>query len=159
MGLLNFWNISPLPCSPHWVCFSFFDEVSNGGEYLTFCQAPPCALGYFFHAQIIKDSIHKRFSSLASIAENFSKIVTPELNQIWCETLKPLSFDQIAEGTRRCLLECEHFPPIATFRDKAIRGRTLALLNEKSKQPQIENERKGIPMPEKFKELIKELRN
>ena len=34
--------------------------------------------------------------SLASIAENFSKIVTPELNQIWCEALKPLSFDQIA---------------------------------------------------------------
>ena len=50
--------------------------------------------------------------SLASIAENFSKIVTPELNQIWCEALKPLSFDQIAEGTRRCLLECEYFPPI-----------------------------------------------
>ena len=96
--------------------------------------------------------------SLASIAENFSKIVTPELNQIWCEALKPLSFDQIAEGTRRCLLECEYFPPIATFRDKAIRGRTLALLNEKSKQAQIEDERKGIPMPEKFKELIKELR-
>ena len=69
--------------------------------------------------------------SLASIAENFSKIVTPELNQIWCEALKPLSFDQIAEGTRRCLLECEYFPPIATFRDKAIRGRALALLTKK----------------------------
>ena len=80
------------------------------------------------------------------------------LNQIWCEALKPLSFDQIAEGTRRCLLECEYFPPIATFRDKAIQGRKLALLNEKSKQPQIEDEQKGIPMPEKFKELIKELR-
>ena len=69
--------------------------------------------------------------SLASIAENFSKIVTPELNQIWCEALKPLSFDQIAEGTRRCLLECEYFPPIAASRDKAIRGRTLALLTKK----------------------------
>ena len=96
--------------------------------------------------------------SLASIAEIFSKIVTPELNQIWCEALKPLSFDQIAEGTRRCLLECEYFPPIATFRDKAIRGRTLALLKEKSKQPQIEDEQKGIPMPGNIKELIKDLK-
>ena len=87
----------------------------------------------------------------SSIAENFSKIVTPELNQIWFEALKPLSFDQIAEGTRRCLLECEYFPPIATFRDKAIRGRALALLNEKSKQPQIEHEWNGIPMPEKLR--------
>ena len=96
--------------------------------------------------------------SLASIAENFSKIVTPELNQIWCEALNKLSFDQIAEGTRRCLLECEYFPPIAAFRDKAIQGRSLALLKEKSNQPQIEHEKKGISMPENFKELIKELK-
>ena len=48
--------------------------------------------------------------------------------------------------------------PIAAYRDKAIRGRTLALLNEKSKQPQIEHEQKGIPMPENFKELIKDLK-
>jgi len=32
------------------------------------------------------------------------------------------------------------------------------MLKEKSKQPQIEHERKGIPMQEKFKELIKDLK-
>ena len=92
--------------------------------------------------------------SLASIAENFSKIVTPELNQIWCESLESLSYEQIAEGTKSCLRECEYFPPIAIFRNKAIEGRNLALRKAKIDLPQIEHKKTGIPMPDEFKELI-----
>ena len=77
------------------------------------------------------------------------------------DTMDTYLIPRVCSGLRghsRFVLECEYFPPIAAYRDKAIRGRTLALLNEKSKQPQIEHEQKGIPMPEKFKELIKDLK-
>ena len=47
---------------------------------------------------------------------------------------------------------------VTVFRDKAIQGRSLALLKEKTNQPQIEHKKKGISMPENFKELIKELK-
>ena len=70
--------------------------------------------------------------ALYSFAENFRKEVTTELIKIWLDGLKTLSCEQIEEGTRRCLRECEFFPPMATFIEKATQGRKLALLKEKS---------------------------
>ena len=76
--------------------------------------------------------------ALYSFAGNFRKEATPELIMIWLDGLKTLSCEQIDEGTRRCLRECEFFPPMATFKEKAFQGRKLALLKGKSEQPQIE---------------------
>ena len=93
--------------------------------------------------------------ALYSFAENFRKEMTPELIKIWLDGLKTFSCEQINEGTRRCLKECEYFPTMATFIEKATQGRKLALLKEKSEQPQIENKSKAVPMPDEFKNLFK----
>ena len=42
--------------------------------------------------------------------------------------------------------------------NKAIEGRNLALRKAKIDLPQIEHKKTGIPMPDEFKELIKELK-
>ena len=44
---------------------------------------------------------------------------------------------------------------MATFIEKATQGRKLALLKEKSEQPQIENKSEAVPMPDEFKKLYK----
>ena len=44
---------------------------------------------------------------------------------------------------------------MATFIEKATQGRKLALLKEKSEQPQIKNKSKAVPMPDEFKSLYK----
>ena len=93
--------------------------------------------------------------ALYSFAENFRKEVTTELIKIWLDGLKTLSCEQIEEGTRRCLRECEFLPPIATFIEKAMQGRKLALLKESGEQPQIENKSEAVPMPDEFKNLYK----
>ena len=93
--------------------------------------------------------------ALYSFAENFRKEVTTELIDIWFDGLKTLSCEQIEEGTRRCLRECEFLPPMATFIEKATQGRKLALLKEKSEQPQIEHKSKSVQMPDEFKSLYK----
>ena len=92
---------------------------------------------------------------LYSFAENFRKEVTEELIDIWLNGLKPLSCEQIEEGTRRCLRECEFLPPIATFIEKAMQGRKIALLKESGEQPQIEHTSEAVPMPDEFKKLYK----
>ena len=93
--------------------------------------------------------------ALYSFAENFRKEVTPELIKIWLDGLKIFSCEQINEGTRRCLKECEYFPTMAIFIEKAIQGRKLARLKEKSEQPQIEHKSKAVQMPDDFKNLYK----
>jgi len=93
--------------------------------------------------------------ALYSFAENFRKEVTTELIDIWFDGLKTLSCEQIEEGTRRCLRECEFFPPIATIIEKAMQGRKIALLKEKGEQPQIEHKNKAVQMPDEFKNLYK----
>ena len=93
--------------------------------------------------------------ALYSFAENFRKEVTTELIKIWLDGLKTLSCEQIEEGTRRCLRECEFFPPIATIIEKAMQGRKIALLKEKGEQPQIEHKNKAVQMPDEFKNLYK----
>ena len=95
--------------------------------------------------------------ALYSFAENFRKEATPELIKIWLDGLKTLSCEQIEEGTRRCLRECEFLPPMATFIEKATQGRKLALLKEKSEQPQIEHKRKAVQMPDEFRKMFKKL--
>ena len=93
--------------------------------------------------------------ALYSFAENFRKEVTTELIDIWFDGLKTLSCEQIEEGTRRCLRECEFLPPIATFIEKAMQGRKIALLKESGEQPQIEHTSEAVPMPDEFKKLYK----
>ena len=56
---------------------------------------------------------------------------------------------------RRCLRECEFLPPIATFIEKAMQGRKIALLKESGEQPQIEHTSEAVPMPDEFKKLYK----
>ena len=89
--------------------------------------------------------------ALYSFAENFRKEVTTELIKIWLDGLKTLSCEQIEEGTRRCLRECEFFPPIATIIEKAMQGRKIALLKEKGEQPQIEHKTKLFKCPMNLK--------
>ena len=94
-------------------------------------------------------------SILYTMYENFRKELTEELIDIWFDGLKPLSCEQIEEGTRRCLRECEFLPPIATFIEKAMQGRKIALLKESGEQPQIEHTSEAFPMPDEFKKLYK----
>ena len=95
--------------------------------------------------------------SLASFAENYRKEVSPELNQVWKESLIHLSLTQIAQGTRLCLQEIQYFPTVANFMELATqRSKESDRWHEFQPDPdqeQIEHIRKPIPMPEEYKKL------
>jgi len=93
--------------------------------------------------------------ALAGFSENFRKVTTKELSVLWISSLKDLSMEAILKGTRRCLTECEFYPTIAVFREKAS-GTTPGQWPD---APQIEYVKKGIPMPDNFKNIIKDLMN
>ena len=93
--------------------------------------------------------------ALAGFSENFRKVTTKELSVLWISSLENLSMEAILKGTRRCLTECEFYPTIAVFREKAS-GNTPGQLAD---APQIEYVKKGIPMPDNFRNIIKALMN
>ena len=92
--------------------------------------------------------------SLASFTENYRKATTKELNLLWIESLKDLSMEEISRGTRRCLTECEIFPTIAQFIEKA-KTNPIERARQWTDAPKIEHARKTVPMPDKFKNLFK----
>jgi len=63
--------------------------------------------------------------------------------------------EAILKGTRRCLSECEFYPTIAVFLEKA-QGQ-LERSGQWTDVPQIEHTKKGIPMPDNFRNIIKDL--
>ena len=95
--------------------------------------------------------------SLLSFVENYRKETTPELNQIWIESLNHLSLSQIAQGTRLCLQEIQYFPTVANFLELAtLRSKESDRWKDIEPDPnqeQIEHSRNPIPMPEEFKKL------
>ena len=92
--------------------------------------------------------------SLASFTENYRKATTKELNLLWIESLKDLTMNEIAMGTRRCLTECEIFPTIAHFIEKA-KTNPMGRAGQWTDAPKIEHARKRVPMPDEFKNLYK----
>ena len=92
--------------------------------------------------------------SLASFTENFRKATTKELNLLWIESLKDLTMNEIAMGTRRCLTECEIFPTIAHFIEKA-KTNPMVRAGQWTDVPKIEQAHKRVPMPDEFKNLFK----
>ena len=95
--------------------------------------------------------------SLVSFAENYRKETTPELSQIWTESLSHLSLNQIAQGTKLCLQELEFFPTVANFLERATqRSKESDRWQEfqpNPEQEQIEHIHKPVPMPDKYKRL------
>ena len=92
--------------------------------------------------------------SLHSFTENYRKATTKELNLLWIESLKDLSMEEISRGTRRCLTECEIFPTIAQFIEKA-KTNPIERARQWTDAPKIEQARKRVPMPDEFKNLYK----
>ena len=62
--------------------------------------------------------------------------------------------NEIAIGTRRCLTECEMFPTIAKFIEKA-KPNPMERAGQWSDAPKYESSGKRVPMPEEFKRLYK----
>ena len=95
--------------------------------------------------------------SLLSFAENYRKETTPELSQIWTESLSHLSLAQIAQGTKLCLQELEFFPTVANFLERATqRSKESDRWQEfepNPEQEQIEHIRNPVPMPDNYKRL------
>ena len=95
--------------------------------------------------------------SLVSFAENYRKQTTPELSQIWTESLSHLSLAQIAQGTKLCLQELEFFPTVANFLERATqRSKESDRWQEfepNPEQEQIEHIRNPVPMPDNYKRL------
>ena len=98
--------------------------------------------------------------SLNSFVENYRKETSPELNQIWVESLSHLSLEQIAKGTKLCLQEVEYFPTVAIFLEKATqRSKESDRWQDKKPDPdqqQIEHHHKRAPMPKEFRNLFKD---
>jgi len=65
--------------------------------------------------------------------------------------------EAILKGTRRCLTECEFYPTIAVFLEKT-KGQSERS-GQRTDVPQIEHARNGVPMPDNFKNIIKDLMN
>ena len=99
--------------------------------------------------------------SLHSFAENYRKETTPELKQIWTESLIHLSLSQIAQGTKLCLQELEFFPTVANFLELATqRSKQSDRWQEyvpDPEQEQIEHVSNPIPMPEEYRKLWRSL--
>ena len=96
--------------------------------------------------------------SLASFTENYRKATTKELNLLWIESLKDLSMEEISRGTRRCLTECEIFPTIAHFIEKA-KTNPMVRAGQWTDVPKIEQAHKRVPMPDEFRKKFKNLLN
>lgn len=96
--------------------------------------------------------------ALAGFSENFRKETTKELSVLWISSLENLSMEAILKGTRRCLTECEFYPTIAVFREKAL-GSVTERSGQWSDAPQIEHVKEKVPMPDNFKNIIKDLMN
>ena len=94
--------------------------------------------------------------SLASFTENYRKATTKELNLLWIESLKDLTMNEIAMGTRRCLTECEIFPTIAHFIEKA-KTNPMERAGQWTDVPKIEHVRKRVQMPDEFRKMFKKL--
>ena len=92
--------------------------------------------------------------SLASFTENYRKATTKELNLLWIESLKDLTMNEIAMGTRRCLTECEIFPTIAHFIEKA-KTNPMVRAGQWTDVPKIEQAHKRVPMPDEFRKKFK----
>ena len=96
--------------------------------------------------------------SLASFTENYRKATTKELNLLWIESLKDLTMNEIAMGIRRCLTECEIFPTIAHFIEKA-KTNPMVRAGQWTDVPKIEQAHKRVPMPDEFRKKFKKLLN
>ena len=96
--------------------------------------------------------------ALAGFSENFRKETTKELSVLWISSLENLSMEAILKGTRRCLTECEFYPTIAVLREKAL-GSVTERSGQWSDAPQIEHVKEKVPMPDNFKNIIKDLMN
>ena len=62
--------------------------------------------------------------------------------------------EEISRGTRRCLTECEIFPTIANFIEKA-KTNPMGRAGQWTDVPKIDQAHKRVPMPDKFKNLFK----
>ena len=62
--------------------------------------------------------------------------------------------NEIAMGTRRCLTECEIFPTIAHFIEKA-KTNPMVRAGQWTDVPKIEQAHKRVQMPDEFKNLYK----
>jgi len=94
--------------------------------------------------------------ALKSFSENFRKETTQQLTVIWLNSLGDLSMEAILKGTRRCLTECEFYPTIKIFREKALTN-TQDRGGQWKDVPQIEQTENSIPMPDGFMEKFKML--
>ncbi len=88
--------------------------------------------------------------ALAGFTENFRQATTKELSVLWTTSLEDLSMEAILKGTRRCLNECEFFPTIAIFREKAQTSSVGRAGQWDVKPQQIEHASKSVKMPEDF---------
>ena len=93
--------------------------------------------------------------ALKSFSENFRKETTQQLTMIWLNSLGDLSMEAILKGTRRCLTECEFYPTIKIFREKALTSSERAV--QWGNVPQIEHKKDRIDMPADFKHQLKML--
>ena len=66
--------------------------------------------------------------------------------------------EEISWGTRRCLTECEIFPTIANFIEKA-KTNPMGRAGQWTDAPKIEHVRKRVPMPDEFRKKFKQLLN
>ena len=64
--------------------------------------------------------------------------------------------NEIAMGTRRCLTECEIFPTIAHFIEKA-KTNPMERAGQWTDAPKIEHVRKRVQMPDEFRKMFKKL--
>ena len=62
--------------------------------------------------------------------------------------------EEISRGTRRCLTDCEIFPTIDHFIEKA-KTNSMERAGQWSDAPKIEQAGKRVPMPDEFKSLYK----
>lgn len=93
--------------------------------------------------------------ALAGFTENFRQETTKELSVLWTTSLESLSMEAILKGTRRCLTECEFYPTIAVFLEKA-KG-SMERTGQWDDVAQIEYVKDRVPMPDNFKNIIKDL--
>ena len=94
--------------------------------------------------------------ALTGFTENFRKETTKELVHLWLTSLGDLSMEAILKGTRRCLTECEFYPTIKIFREKALTS-TTERGGQWKDAPQIEHKSDRVKMPADFKQQLKKL--
>ena len=95
--------------------------------------------------------------ALKAFSENFRKETTKQLTVIWLKSLGDLSMEAILKGTRRCLTECNYYPTIKEFREKALTNTPSDRAGQWRETPQIEHTENKIKMPADFKQQLKKL--